>query len=208
MLLYYPSIILSALHINRNDFELNQSSAKIWATIVLKLVHVKTDIKHINHIPLEDGFIFMVRESNPYDSIILLSIFPINISFFLNEKSKIPFLKNWFKRIDSEFIKPRYDFMERIDDVENLMIKSGNLIVYINQLEENDSLLSFIEYAYHTKKTLIPINISGSENIMKKGNYYKTNVDICLPLHFEEYQSLSKEDCLNEIKERIIHSNI
>lgn len=208
MLLYYPSIKLSALHINKDDFDLNQMSAKMWANILLKLVKVKTDIKHINHIPLEDGFIFLANQKNDYDSIILLNIFPLNISFVLDEKTKIPYLKNWFNRLFTLFIKPNYNFIENVDIIENLMIKSGNLIVYINQLEKNDSLTSFIDYAYYTKKTLIPINIIGSENIMKKGIYFKTIVDICLPLHFEEYQSMSKDDCVKEINDRITHSNI
>lgn len=204
MFIYYPSILLSPLHINRNDFDLNQVTAKMWSSIILKLVNVKTDIKHINHIPLEDGFIFLADERNRYDSIILLSIFPINISFILNKTTKIPFLQNWFKRILTHYIEPNYDFVDHVDDIENLMIKSGNIIVYLNQLEKLDSLKSFIEYAYHTKKTLIPLSINGSKNIMKKGKYHKVLVDICLPLHYEEYQTMSKDDCLKEIKDRIL----
>lgn len=206
MLVYYPSILLSPLHINRNDFDLNQVSAKMWSSIILKLVKVKTEIKHINHIPLEDGFIFLANERNPYDSLILLSIFPINISFILNKTTKIPFLSNWFKRILTLYIEPNFDFIQHIDDVENRMIDSGNLIVYLNQLEKNNSVNSFMDYAYHTKKTLIPLSISGSKNIMKKGSNHTVLVDICLPIHYEEYQTLSKDGCLKEIKDRILLS--
>lgn len=208
MIIYYPSIKLSALHINRDDFELNQVSSKMWATILLKLIKVKSEIKHVNHIPLEDGFIFLAEEKNNYDSIILLSLFPINISFILDEKSRIPYLRNWFNRIQTMFIKPNYDFVENVDNVENLMINSGNLIIYTNQLERLNNLKSFIDYAYHTKKTLIPLTLHGTENIMRKGNYHKTVVDIGLPLHFEEYQTLSKEDCILEIKTRMSQSTI
>lgn len=208
MIIYYPSIKLSALHINKDDFELNQVSSKIWATILLKLVKVKADIKHVNHIPLEDGFIFLAEEKNNYDSIILLSSFPINISYILDEKTKIPFIRNWFNRIKTLFIKSDYDFVENVDIVENLMINSGNLIVYTNQLEKLNSLNSFIDYAYHTKKTLIPLTLHGTENIMRKGKYHKTVVDIGLPLHYEEYQTLSKDECILEIKTRMSQSTI
>lgn len=208
MIIYYPSIKLSALHINKDDFELNQVSSKIWATILLKLVKVKADIKHVNHIPLEDGFIFLAEEKNNYDSIILLSSFPINISYILDEKTKIPFIRNWFNRIKTLFIKSDYDFVENVDIVENLMINSGNLIVYTNQLEKLNSLNSFIDYAYHTKKTLIPLTLHGTENIMRKGKYHKTVVDIGLPLHYEEYQTLSKDECILEIKTRMSQSII
>jgi 1-acyl-sn-glycerol-3-phosphate acyltransferase len=208
MIIYYPSIRLSALHINKNDFDLNQISAKMWSTIILKFVKVKTEIKHINHIPLEDGFIFLANENNPYDSSILLSIFPINISFVFDKRIKIPFLKSWFKRILTLFIDANYDFVKNVDEVENLMIKSGNLLLYVNQLQELNLLSSFIDYAYHTKKTLIPISISGSSNIMKKGKYHKVLVDICLPLHYEEYQTMTHESCLEEIRERIRLSSI
>lgn len=208
MIIYYPSIRLSALHINKNDFELNQISAKMWSSILLKFVKVKTDIKHINHIPLEDGFVFLANENNAYDSTILLSIFPINISFIFDRKMRIPFLKSWFKRILTLFIDKNYDFVKNVDEIENLMIKSGNILLYINQLEELNSLSSFIDYAYHTKKTLIPISISGSDNVMKKGKYHKVLIDICLPLHYEEYQTMSHESCLEEIKQRIDQSSI
>lgn len=203
MIIYYPSIKLSALHINKDDFDLNQISSKMWATIILKLVKIRSEIRHVNHIPLEDGFIFLVEEKNPYDSIILLSLFPINISFILDDQTRIPFLKNWFKRIQTLYIRPNYDFVDHVDDIENLMINTGNLIVYTNHLEKLNCLNSFIDYAYHTKKTLIPMTLSGTENIMRKGNYYKTVVDIGLPLHFEEYQSFSKEECILEIKNRM-----
>lgn len=208
MIIYYPSIRLSALHINKDDFDLNQVSTKMWSTILLKMVKVKSEIRHVNHIPLEDGFIFLAEEKNKYDSIILLSLFPINISFILDFNSKIPFLMNWFKRIKTLFIKSDYDFVKNVDVVENLMIDSGNLIVYINQLDKLNILNSFIEYAYHTKKTLIPLSLHGTDNIMKKGSYHKTVVDIGLPLHFEEYQSLSHDECILEIKTRINQSTI
>jgi hypothetical protein len=63
-----------------------------------------------------------------------------------------------------------------------------------------------MDYAYHTKKTLIPLSISGSKNIMKKGSNHTVLVDICLPIHYEEYQTLSKDGCLKEIKDRILLS--
>ena len=135
-------------------------------------------------------------------------IFHINIIFILDFNSKIPFLMNWFKRIKTLFIKSDYDFVKNVDVVENLMIDSGNLIVYINQLDKLNILNSFIEYAYHTKKTLIPLSLHGTDNIMKKGSYHKTVVDIGLPLHFEEYQSLSHDECILEIKTRINQSTI
>ena len=206
MIIYYPSILLSPLHIRKDDFDLNQVTSKMWATLILKLVKVKSDIAHVNHIPLEDGFIFLANYSNPYDSILLLSLFPINISFILDDKTKIPFLKNWFKRIRTLFIKSNYDFVENVDHIENLMIDSSNIIVYTNQLKELNCLTSFIEYAYHTKKTLIPLTIKDTQNIMRKGNYYKTLVDIGLPLHYEEYQTMSKEECIGEIQNRINQS--
>ena len=135
MIIYYPSIKLSALHIRKDDFELNQMSAKTWAALILKLVRVKSEIRHVNHIPLEDGFIFIAHHNNPYDSLLLLSLFPINISFILDEKTKIPFLSNWFKRILTLRISSNYDFVKNVDEVENRMIYAGNLIVYSNQLE-------------------------------------------------------------------------
>lgn len=207
MIIYYPSIKLSALHIRKDDFELNQMSAKTWAALILKLVKVKSEIRHVNHIPLEDGFIFIAHHNNPYDSLLLLSLFPINISFILDEKTKIPFLSNWFKRILTLRISSNYDFVKNVDEVENRMIYSGNLIVYSNQLERLNCLNEFIDYAYYTKKTLIPLSLINTRDIMRKRGYYKTLVDIGLPLHYEEYQSMSKEDCIKEIESRINQSS-
>ncbi len=207
MIIYYPSIKLSALHIRKDDFELNQMSAKTWAALILKLVKVKSEIRHVNHIPLEDGFIFIAHHNNPYDSLLLLSLFPINISFILDEKTKIPFLSNWFKRILTLRISSNYDFVKNVDEVENRMIYAGNLIVYSNQLERLNCLNEFIDYAYYTKKTLIPLSLINTQDIMRKRGYYKTLVDIGLPLHYEEYQSMSKENCIKEIESRINQSS-
>ena len=76
--------------------------------------------KHFTTKEREKILFFLAQEKNKYDSILLLSLFPINISFILDISTKIPFLMNWFKRIKTLFIKSNYDFIENVDVIENL----------------------------------------------------------------------------------------
>jgi hypothetical protein len=75
--------MLSLLHVRKDDIELNQYTAKVIATILLRLIKVKAEMTHKNHIPLEDGHVFIARSSNDYEAALVLAQIPVDISFIL-----------------------------------------------------------------------------------------------------------------------------
>lgn len=203
MIIYYPSILLSLLHVRKDEPELNQYTAKVIATILMRLVKVKSEMTHINHIPLEDGHVFIAKYSNDYEAALVLSLMPVDLAFVFGQKAKLPYMKPWFNRIKSQFVDlEHYPFVLHDDLLNETMRVSKNLFVFINDKNSqiNDS---FFHYCQAHQKTIIPVCFENTQDIMVKGYFHTTNVDIRLPLHHEEYREYSIEELKQEIQTRM-----
>ncbi len=203
MFIYYPSFLLSLLHVRKDDIELNQYTAKIISTILLRLVKVKAEMTHKNHIPLEDGHVFIARYSNDYEAALVLAQIPVDISFVFGLKTRLPYMKAWFKRIQSMFVDlASYSFVLHDDHLNQIQKSAKNLFVFINDKESkiNDS---FYHYCQAHQKTIIPVVFDQSKDIMIKGNTHKVIIDVRLPLHHEEYRDYSIDELKQELQTRM-----
>lgn len=203
MIIYYPSFMLSLLHVRKDDSELNQYTAKVIATILLRLIKVKAEMTHKNHIPLEDGHVFIARYSNAYEAALVLAQIPVDISFVFGLKTKLPYMKTWFKRIQSQFVDlSNYSFVLHDDHLNQIMLTSKNLFVFINH---KDSVIndSFYHYCQAHQKTIIPVVFDNTNDIMIKGNAHRVTIDVRLPLHHEEYRDYSIDELKQELQNRM-----
>lgn len=203
MIIYYPSFLLSLLHVRKDDSELNQYTAKIIATILLRLIKVKADMTHVNHIPLEDGHVFIARYSNDYEAALMLAQSPVDLSFVFGLKTRLPYMKLWYKRIQSQFVDlEHYSFILHDDLLNEMLSSSKNLFVFINDKETqiNDS---FYHYCQAHQKTIIPVCFDNAKDIMIKGNTHHVTIDVRLPLHHEEYREYSIDELKQELQNRM-----
>ena len=203
MTIYYPSFLLSLLHVRKDDLELNQDTAKVIATILLRLIKVKVEMTHKNHIPLEDGHVFIARYSNEYEPALLLAIAPVDISFIFGLKMRLPYMKPWFKRIQSQSVDlAHYSFVLHDDQLNQVLTRFKNLFVFIND-KDSDINDSFYHYCHAHKKTIIPVVFVKSKDILIKGNTHQVKIDVRLPLHHEEYRDYSIDELKQELHSRM-----
>ncbi len=203
MIIYYPSFMLSLLHVRKDDIELNQYTAKVIATILLRLIKVKAEMTHKNHIPLEDGHVFIARSSNDYEAALVLAQIPVDISFIFGMETRLPYMKIWFKRIQSQFVDlSNYSFVLHDDHLNQIIRSSKNLFVFINDKGSNIND-SFFHYCQTHQKTIIPVVFENSKNIMIKGNMHAVTIDVRLPLHHEEYRDNSIDELKQELQSRM-----
>lgn len=204
MIIYYPSFKLSLLHVRKDDIELNQYTAKVIATILLRLIKVKAEMTHKNHIPLEDGHVFIARYSNDYEATLVLAQIPVDVSFVFGLKTRLPYMKTWFKRIQSQFVDlAKYSFVLQDDQLNQLIRSAKNLFVFIND-KQSDINDSFYHYCQAHQKTIIPVVFENSKDIMIKGNSHVVTIDVRLPLHHEEYRDNSIDELKQELQNRML----
>lgn len=204
MIIYFPSFMLSLLHVRKDDIELNQYTAKVIATILLRLIKIKAEMTHKNHIPLEDGHVFIGRYSNAYEAALVLAQIPVDISFIFGMKTRLPYMKTWFKRIQSQFVDlANYSFVLHDDHLNQIIRSSKNLFVFINDKDSNIND-SFFHYCQAHQKTIIPVVFENTRDIMIKVNTHTVTIDVRLPLHHEEYRDYSLDELKLELQNRML----
>lgn len=203
MIFVYPVILFSSLHVIKAGFDLKYAVLQIWSKTLLKMSNTKVLLKHQELIPLENGYVFMSTHDSEFDALILIHSLPVFTNFIFDTKESFPYLKIWFKRLRSGFVSYHdHTFPVSPTQIIELMGKH-NVTIFLNNLKNQPLSTEALKTLYDLKLTLIPVSIQGNSNILKKGRFNTVNVEICLPLHYEEYQELSYEACLNELKSRL-----
>jgi len=204
MLFVYPPIFFSALSVRKSDFALKYASFRMWTDSYLKLLGVTTELIHSNLIPLEDGFLFVVSHESTIDSLVLADTLPVKTNFLLDQKESVPYMNIWFKHLQTiRFDRTMTVFKPLFEAFNQSMNDCDNLCVFKNSLNGVELPSSFLELAYQSEKTLIPVKIKGSQEALVKGGSHRVIVEIGLPLHFEEYGTTSYDQCLLELNQRI-----
>jgi|GEM_PF-1733277 len=203
MIFVYPVIVFSSLHVLKSSFDLKYALLQIWAKTLLKMGNVKVLLKHQELIPLENGYVFVSSHDSSFDALSLIHCLPVSTNFIFDHREKTPYLNIWFKRLQSLYIS--YKESNTSLNVPQLTTLMGqhNVTIFSKNLKNQALNPEIFKIFYEMKLTLIPISIQGNSNILKKGRFHTVNVEVCLPLHHEEYLDLSYEACLKELQLRI-----
>ena len=196
-----PTMFFTRLHSNKLDFEGKFHLTRIWANFILRGLSVRIKVKNANLIPLEDGYTFISNHDSNYDGLLMISANPLDFSFFVKEKTRLPYMTAFLKLIDTIF----YSTATIADDLiamSQKLSQKHNFHLFINDPKEASISSDLLNAAYLSKTAIIPVAIRNAKSIMKFGLNTIT-VSFCTPLHFEEYGPLSPRDTLTEITKRI-----
>ena len=196
-----PTMFFTRLHSKKLDFSGRFQITRIWANFIVRNAAVRLDVKHVNLIPLEDGYTFISNHDSNYDGLLMIAGNPLEFSFFVKEKSRLPYMTPFLKHIDSIFYSP-----ETVDDdlikMSQELKRSHNFHLFLNDLKEESTPNYFLDAAYLSKTAIIPVAIRNTRSLMKFG-HHKMTISFCTPLHYEEYGSWDPKDTLTGIKQRI-----
>lgn len=200
MIFAYPVIFFSSLHLIKSNYELKYTLFRIWSRFFLKRASAKVVCEHSELIPLENDYVFLVNHESKLDCCILAEALPVQTHFILDKSERVPYLNTYLKRLNAIFVSYENCTLDQhINTLEDYLNESS-ITLFMNTLNNEACPECFLEIAKTEKWTLIPISISGSKKLMKKGRHHHVKVDIKVPLYFEEYGKFE----LNEIQNQIL----
>ena len=201
MIFVQPTMYFTRLHAKKLGFDGRFQIARTWARFIIGNCAVKLDVKNTHLIPLEDGYTFISNHESKYDGIFLLAGQPLDFSFFIAAKTRLPYMTPFLRFIDS--------ILTTSDSKDDDLIKMNhglrtqhNFHLFLSDLEEGESESSLLDAAYLSKTAIIPVAIKNAGSLMKFGHRVVT-VSFCTPLHFEEYGNQPPLVTLNDIKQRL-----
>ncbi len=199
LLIYIPSLWLSRLHILKADFEMRLDLLRVWSSTLLKMTKTNVKLIHKNHIPLENGYVFLVNHTSAYDVMVLAEVFPVNFGLILDKKDTIRWIRPLINALKP--LKVNYDsyaFVEETTTLTTYLKDRQNLLVFNQTLSHKPLHTSFYAWLKQQKLTVIPVRITNSDRIIKSSPA-TVNVEIALPLYYDEYQTMSDEQFKDEL---------
>ncbi len=203
MLFVYPVVFFSSLHLIKSTYDLKYTLFQIWSRWFIKRASAKVDCKRCDLIPLENDYIFVVHHENKLDALVLAEALPVRTHFILDHSEKIPYMNVYLKRLNSDRLSYINDDFSKLTEKMENDLNESSITVFQNTLYGEKIPLNFYDLAKSQKWTLIPVMISNSKNLMKKGKHHHVEVEIKVPLYFEEYGKRSTEDIQKLILERL-----
>ena len=201
ILFVLPTMLFTRLHSRKMPLDGRFHLARTWAAFIIRNAAVTVKAENTNLIPLEDGYTFISNHDSKYDGLFLLASNPLDFSFFVKAKERLPYMTPFLKHIDSIlFTKESRD--DDLIRMSQALKAHRNYHLFLESTEENDTGAIMLDAAYLSKTAIIPVAIKNGKSLMKLGHHQIT-VSFCTPLHYEEYGSLKPIDTLNEIKQRI-----
>ncbi|MBU0672452.1 MAG: 1-acyl-sn-glycerol-3-phosphate acyltransferase [Candidatus Margulisbacteria bacterium] len=173
------TITLFFVPFSRSSHKPFQIAGHIWARFLTFFSGVKVQVSGLENIPRDKALILASNHQGAADILILLACLPINFRFAIKkELFKIPIFGWYLKKagyfsIDRKLVLSAYRTVEAVIEIikagESVLIfpegtrtKTGELGRF-----KRGSLLA----ALKSRAPIIPIAISGSFNIMKKGSW-------------------------------------
>ncbi len=203
MIFVYPVVFFSSLHLIKANYDLKYTLFQIWSRFFLKRASAKVECKRSDLIPLENDYVFIVHHESTLDVCALAEALPVRTHFILDKTEKVPYLNNYLKRLKSMRIDYSASNCHIYSEQFENDLNESSVTVFVNNLKNQILPIDFYDCAKSQKWTLIPVMIHNSKNLMKKGRHHKIEVEIKVPLYFEEYGKSSTEAIQKLILERL-----
>lgn len=190
-----------------------QVAGRIWARFLTFFSGVKVIVSGLDNIPKDRALILASNHQGAADILLLLGCLPVNFRFAIKkELFKVPIFGWYLKKagyfsIDRKLVLSAYRTVEAVIEIikngesvlmfpEGTRTKTGELGKF-----KRGSLLA----ALKSKAPIIPIAISGSFNIMKKGSWLfhpcPVKLSVGKPIYIES--EADYENKVNEVREAI-----
>lgn len=221
--LYQLSILPALFKANRYAVEnktaqLDELSNRIagpWALSLLKLAGCTVTVKGIENIPVNSPVLYVANHQSNFDIPILMAHIPYPKGFVAKESlEKLPLISQWMRHIHCVFIKrgsPR-DAAAAINQGIALLKQGYSMVVFPEGTRSKDGNLQefkpgALKLATKAAVPMVPVAISGSINMMKKGSLIihpaAVTVTISPPVPTESYAHTDTVVLCDTVKQTI-----
>ncbi len=171
--------------------ELVNSVAGPWARRLLKVSGTQVEVKGIENVPTDKAVLFVANHQSNFDIPILLGHIDKHKSFISKvELEKFPIINKWMNLLECVFMD-RSDIRQSakaiMQGIKNLKNGYSMVIFPEGTRAEDNNLLEFkpgaLKLATKSGAPIVPVSISGSKDIMKKGSNIIRPAKVKITIH-------------------------
>lgn len=201
MVILYPSLWLSRLHLMRADVGLKLDLVRVWSSTFLRMMKLKPVLENQNHIPLEDGYVFLVEHKSNLDLLAIAQVLPVDFTLVMDANDSIFLIKPVLASLKPLTIDTITSDFTQLNEVLMMQLSvSKNLILFNSNLARRPLSPSFFNWIKNQGLTLIPISNDCPHKVYQwRPQHWSMTVH--LPVPKEEYESLTLEAFQNLIQQ-------
>jgi len=208
-LLNLPIVYAKSFNIDHLSFDKKFSIIKKICLSIIKQWNIKLTVNCSNKIDPNETYYLVSNHQGTFDPVFLIAASPISHTFISKEENlKIPVIGKWGRKI--EFITfNRSGFEDNVQmlrqSMRYLKDKKSLLVFPEGTRSRSNQMLEFkpgaVLPAYGSKVKILPVTLSHSYRMDQlKGKVKEICVTYHDPLDYEDYKSLSYQECSDKIK--------
>ncbi len=163
--------------------------ARAWAWLILKTTGVRVRARGLEHLEQGRSYVFAANHQSIYDIPIVFASIPAQLRIVAKESlGRIPFMGWHLHRAGHLLVDRRNPGPDIVEKMKRLVGESSSLIVFPEGTRSVDGSVarfkkgSFL-VALDARLPVVPVSISGSRHVMKKGRLMVCPGDVELCVH-------------------------
>ena len=185
--------------------------ARTWARLILKTTGVRVSVAGLEHLEAGRSYVFAANHQSIYDIPIVFASIPFQLRIVAKESlGSIPFMGWHLRRAGHLLVDRRNPGPDVVQKMRRLVGESSSLIVFPEGTRSADGALgrfkkgSFV-VAIDAGLPVVPVSISGSRHVMKKGRLMVCPGEVRLTVH-EPVSTSDLAEGVLEFASRIRHT--
>ncbi len=163
--------------------------ARAWARLILGTTGVRVHVSGLEHLEPGRSYVFAANHQSIYDIPILFSSVPAQLRIVAKESlGRIPFMGWHLHRAGHLLVDRHNPGPDIVEKMRRLVGESSSLIVYPEGTRSVDGTIgrfkkgSFL-VAIDAGLPVVPVSVSGSQHVMKKGRLMVCPGEVRLVVH-------------------------
>lgn len=169
--------------------DLGHRCARTWARLILRTTGVRVRVSGFEHLEPSRSYVFASNHQSIYDIPILFATLPWQLRIVAKDSlGRIPFL-GWHLRLTGHLLVDRKNpGPDIVVKMKRLVGERHSLIVFPEGTRSEDGTVgrfkkgTFI-VALDAQLPVVPVSISGSRHVMKKGQLMVCPAEVTLTVH-------------------------
>jgi 1-acyl-sn-glycerol-3-phosphate acyltransferase len=163
--------------------------ARAWAAAILKTTGVRVRVEGLEHLAGDRSYVFAANHQSIYDIPIVFASVPMQLRIVAKESlGRIPFLGWHLRRAGHLLVDRRNPGADIVHKMRRLVGESSSLIVFPEGTRSVDGSVAKFKkgtflVAIDAGLPVVPVSISESRSVMKKGRLTVCPGDVRLTIH-------------------------
>jgi 1-acyl-sn-glycerol-3-phosphate acyltransferase len=169
--------------------DVGHKCARVWARLILKTTGVRVSVNGLERLDASRSYVFAANHQSIYDIPIVFSALPYQLRIVAKDSlGKIPFLGWHLQRTGHLLVDRSRPGAGVVKKMARLVGEHHSLIVFPEGTRSVDGTVARFKggpfvLALEARVPIVPISISGSRHVMKKGRLMVCPGDVTVTVH-------------------------